>query len=118
MSCAYRSSGNATREAVEAVSKDIMEACAKDGTSKLLIDVRHFRGRLALIDDYEVPTKVFSTLPHLDRLDASAVVDDPDNDERFVFFEDAARRQGFNFRIFRTIAGAMKWLDEQNSRRS
>ena len=112
-----RVTGQRTREAVVRVSKEIMEACLREGTAKLLIDVRQFRGRLALIDDYEVPAKEFFALPpHGGRLEASAVVDMPENADRFVFFEDVAQSKGFKFRIFPDINQAMKWLDDQGDR--
>ena len=109
--------GERTRQALEAVSKDIMEACAQAGTHKLLIDVREFRGRLSLSDNFEVPSKEFRKLPHLNLLAASAVVDDPVNEQRFAFFEDVARAQGYNFRIFGNLTSAIQWLDTQNGRR-
>jgi len=106
--------GERTRAAVVAVSKEILAACLQEGTAKLLIDVRQFRGRLALIDDYEVPAKEFPALPpHGGSLKASAVVDLPENADRFVFFEDVARARGFNFRVFPDIDRALQWLDSQ-----
>jgi hypothetical protein len=112
-----RVTGERTRAAIMAVSKEIMEACLREGTSKLLIDVREFHGQLALIDDYEVPAKEFPTLPpHGGLLKASAVVDVPENADRFVFFEDVAQSRGFNFRVFPDIDRAMKWLGEQANR--
>ena len=110
--------GERTRQALEAVAKEIMEACAKAGARKLLIDVREFRGSLPLIDNYEVPSKEFPKLPHIELLEASAVVDNPVNDKRFAFFEDVARGHGYNFRIFGSLESATKWLAAQHERGS
>ena len=106
--------GERTRQAIEAVAREIMEACAQAGARKLLIDVREFLGTLPLIDNYEVPSKEFPKLPHLDLLAASAVVDNPVNDKRFAFFEDVARGQGYNLRIFGSLESATRWLAAQH----
>lgn len=105
--------GTRTRETVIAASRDIMEAWSQSSTTKHLIDVRRFPGRLHLADDYEVPAKEFAGLPYRDRLKASAVVDLAANHARFVLFEDVARSRGFNLRVFSDIDRAWKWLDEQ-----
>jgi len=113
-----RITGERTREAVASVSKEIMETCLRKGTRKLLIDVRKFVGRLTLADDYQLPAKEFRTLPpHGGLLQAAAVLDLPENDARFALFEDAARSQGYNFRVFSEAERALKWLDEQDLKR-
>jgi hypothetical protein len=109
--------GQRTRQALEAVSEAIIEACAEAGTRKVLVDVREFRGSLSLSDDYQVPAKEFPKLPHPGLLVAATVVDDPVNHKRFAFFEDVARAQGYNFRIFGDFASAVTWLDAQNEQR-
>ena len=106
--------GERTREGIESAARAIMAACAREGIGKVLVDVRAFEGRLLLFDDYRVATEGFRKLqPSRGLVYASAIVDNPENQERYAFFEDAARTHGFNVRVFDHAGRASAWLREQ-----
>ena len=108
-----RLTGARTREAVWTASREIVEACEREGTPKVLLDVREFEGRLASLDDYELPAKRFPELRGIVR--AVAIVDTPENLDRFALFVDVAQSLGFNLRAFGDINRATKWLKRTTS---
>jgi hypothetical protein len=105
--------GTSTRDTVWAATREIFEACGREGTPKVLLDVRGFEGRLAATDNYEIPAKQFPELRPAGVVRAVAILDAPENLDRFALFVDVAQSRGFNLRVFGDINSATKWLKEQ-----
>ena len=111
-----RITGVRTRDTVWKASREIVEACTREGTPKVLLDVREFEGRLAALDDYEQPAKQFPELRVAGIVKAVAIVDAPENLDRFALFVDVAQSLGFNLRVFGDINSATNWLKKQPAR--
>jgi stage II sporulation SpoAA-like protein len=108
-----RITGARTRDTVWTATQEIFEACRREGTPKVLLDVRGFEGRLAATDNYELPAKQFPELRPAGVVKAVAILDAPENLDRFALFVDAAQSRGFNLRVFGDIDSATKWLKKQ-----
>jgi hypothetical protein len=111
-----RVTGARTRDTVWTATREIVEACGREGTPKVLLDVRQFEGRLAPRDNYELPTKRFPELSAAGVVKAVAIVDDPEALDRFALFVDVAQSRGFNLRVFGDINSATKWLKKAPAR--
>lgn len=111
-----RVTGARTREAVWAATREIVEACGRERTPKVLLDVRHFEGRLAPRDNYELPAKQFPELRTAGIVEAVAIVDAPEALDRFALFVDVAQSRGFNLRVFGDINSATNWLKKAPAR--
>ena len=102
--------GTRTKEAVVRLSAEVMEACRREQTPRVLIDVRQLGGRLDMLESFEIPTVTFPEIRDPSVLEKAVVVDLPEFESSFRFFESVARNRGFNFRIFGDPDAARTWL--------
>jgi len=94
------------------MSNDIMEACARHGTPKALIDVRALEGSLPTLNAYEIPKAFFQTIRDRSVLQKSAIVDLKENEDRYKFLENVAVNLGYMLRIFSDVDEALQWLQD------
>ena len=99
-------------ETVVAMSKDIMEACARRKTPKALINVRAMEGHLSTLDAYDIPKSFFETIRDRTVLQKSAIVDLKENKDRYAFLEHVATNLGYLLRFFSDADEALQWLQE------
>jgi hypothetical protein len=92
------------------MAKEILEACLKNKTSRVLVDVRGLEGRLSTVDAYEIPTSYFPKLRRPGMLTKAAIVDVKEFKDSYQFFENVAVNRGYNLRMFGDIAEAIEWL--------
>jgi hypothetical protein len=104
--------GTRTMDVIMAMSKDIMEACARHGTPKALIDVRAMEGHLPTLNAYDIPKTFFQKIRDRSILQQSAIVDLKENEERYKFLENVAVNLGYILRIFSDADEALQWLQE------
>jgi hypothetical protein len=107
-----KATGAQTMETVMAMSKDIMEACARHKTPKALVDVRAMEGKLSTMDAYELPKSFFETIRDRTVLQKSAIVDLKENEDRYTFLENVATNLGYILRFFSDLDEALQWLRE------
>jgi hypothetical protein len=107
-----KAAGARTMETVMAMSKDIMEACARRSTPKALIDVRAMEGHLSTLDAYDIPKSFFETIRDRTVLQKSAIVDLKENEDQYTFLENVARNLGYMLRFFSDADEALQWLQE------
>jgi hypothetical protein len=68
------------------------------------------KGRLSIFDSISIITKHFPVIKRLNAVDSLVVIDNEKNAERFKFFENFARRRGYNVRVFSDPKLASKWI--------
>jgi len=110
-----RISGKRTREAVSALSKEILDASIQFEIDEILVDARDMTGRLSIFDSYLIITKEFPRLKRSVAHKKVAIVDIKENFERLRFFERVSRKLGYNIRTFIDIDLAINHLCKARS---
>ena len=105
-----RANGTRSFKAVLALSMDVMAACERKGTSKVLIDVRELEGRLSTAESYSIPVHHFPKIREQGHITKAAIVDRLENESTSRFFEDVAVNRGFLLRLFTDTRLANEWL--------
>ena len=104
--------GPRTRQSVVHAAERILEECARQGATRLMVNVRAMTGGLTPTDAFEVAAHQF---PELLRNRAGlrvAILDLAENRERFEFFDTVASNRGLNLRFFDEIEKAERWLED------
>jgi hypothetical protein len=104
-------SGVRTREAVSALTADLFNAANRAQQSKILVDVRDFKGRLGAFDSLFVVRDEF-TKYRGGGISKAAIVDREIQEKRRWFFETVAQNRGFNLKMFSEVREAQEWLCE------
>ena len=107
-----KATGARTMETIMAMSKDIMEACARRKTPKALIDVRAMEGHLSTLNAYDIPKSFFETIRDRTVLQKSAIVDLKENQDRYKFLENVATNLGYIIHFFSDADEALQWLQK------
>ncbi len=103
--------GTRTLEAVESIVVQIMEAANKHETTKVIVDVRKLKGRLATWDAYKIPSTQFPKLGDRQTIQKAAIVDLKEFEDQYRFFENVAVNRGYFLRIFGGLDEAMEWIE-------
>lgn len=102
-------SGIRTRESVTGATIEVFDSALAHRTSRVLVDVRAFEGRLNVLDIYVLVTELFQGLRGKG-IKKAAIVDRPQSAAREWFLETVAVNRGFNLRIFAEVEEAREWL--------
>jgi hypothetical protein len=102
--------GKRSVEAVLAMSKDILKACAETGVKRVLVDVRHLEGQLKMMEAYDVVDQHFPKMRDRSIITHAAIVDSREPKGGRSFFETIAVNRGFALRVFTDADKALEWL--------
>ena len=102
--------GKRTFKVVISIAKEIIEACKKYGTKRVLVDVRNLEGRLSTINAYNIPADYFEDFRDPEVLRKVAIIDLEEFSEQYKFFETVAVNRGYNLNIFSDVTKALEWL--------
>lgn len=108
--------GIRNRENISSMAQEILDACKQHQVDKVLIDVREMNGRLSIFDSLAIISKDFSKLKQFRILNKAVIVDAESRRERFSFFEQVARRRGYNIRVFDDVDEAIEWIGKDEPR--
>jgi hypothetical protein len=104
--------GTRSPQTILAMSQDIFAACLEKNLKKVLIDVLALKGRLSIMDAYDIPTKHFSEIRDRNVISRRAIVDLKEFEDSYRFFENVAVNRRFVLRIFSDTNEAIAWLKE------
>lgn len=102
-------SGERNFENIKQIVAEIVKAGLKHKQNRAIIDISKLKGRLEMVESYDLATKVLSQFRG-QWLQRAAVVDLPEARERYQFFENVAVNRGYYIRIFNDSHTAEKWL--------
>jgi hypothetical protein len=105
-----KTSGLRSFDNIVSIVKDIQKICIKEGTSRVLVDIKGLEGHLKTMEAYEIPASVFPKLRNKNIIEKSAIVDNEESRRNFSFFENVAVNRSFNIRFFTKYKDATEWL--------
>ena len=105
-----RATGDRTYESTAALAGGVMEACRQHDLKKALVDVTGLTGKLSMLDIIQLVVTRFAELKDKSVLGQTAIVDLPENKDRYTLLETAADNRGYNLRVFESREDAIAWL--------
>ena len=101
--------GIRTSESIKNVTKEICEECIKNQCTKVMVDVRDFKGHIKSSDLFSLGSNELSEISGKS-IKKVAILDIEGNEKSQNFFENVSRFWGHNVSIFTDIIDAKQWL--------